>query len=188
MALEFETDVLSRMVNRQLIWDCLLRYIRGVDRMDLDLVRSAFWPDAHNTHGPVSGTVEDFIASWLPGQAVRDISFHMVSNQSIEFEGETLGHGETYFMAGIHLTDDPQMELVGGRYADLYEKRKGEWRIKARQVLLDWQGLMDATQMKARLATRHQGARDRTDPTYERPIRPRPPVKSKGWVTPEQTG
>ena len=185
MSLEFDREVLGQIVNRQQIWDCMLRYIRGVDRMDLDLVRSAFWPDASNTHGPVNGTIEDFIAGWRPAQDARDLSFHMVSNQTVAFEGKTLAHAETYFMAGIHLKEDPQLEMVCGRYADLYEKRGGEWRIKTRLVLLDWQGLMDATQMQSRLATRHQGSRDRNDPTYERPVRPRAAIATRGWATPD---
>jgi len=183
MTTDIDNATLARMVNRQQIWDCMLRYIRGADRMDQDLIRSAFWPDAHNTHGGVSGSVEDFIAGWHPAQATRDISFHMVSNQSVEFEGDTLAHVETYFMAAIHIKDDTQIEMVGGRYADLFEKRGGEWRVKTRLVMLDWQGMADASQMKERLATRHQGSRDRNDPSYERPIRPRPALAVGGWVS-----
>jgi len=172
MKATFDSNVLVRLVDRQEIWDCLLRYIRGVDRMDQDLVRSAFWEDAINTHGPVRGSVDDFIAAWLPVQAARDVSFHMVSNQSVEFADEA-AHCEAYFMAGIKQTESDQIEVVGGRYIDHFEKRGSEWRIKTRLVLLDWQGLMDATQMKARLAKRHRGSRNSNDPSYERPVRPR---------------
>lgn len=173
---DIDQKTLGQIVDRQQIWDCLVRYIRGVDRMDLDLVRSAFWEDAHNSHGPVSGTVEDFIAGWMPGQARRAMSFHMVSNQTVEFEGDNLAHCEAYFFGAFPMKDDPRAELVGGRYADLFEKRGGDWRIKTRLVLLDWQAMADSSEMAARLATRHQGARDRTDPTYERPVRPRAPI------------
>lgn len=169
-----DTTALARLVDRQQIWDCLLRYIRGVDRMDLELIRSAFWEDASNSHGPVSGDVEDFIAGWYPAQAAREVSWHMVSNQQYDFaEDGASAHVETYFTAGIRLSGDPQIEIVGGRYADRYERRDGEWRIATRVVLLDWQGMADATGMAARKAKRHQGSRDRDDPTYERPLRPR---------------
>jgi hypothetical protein len=172
--------LLQQLVDRQLIWDCLLRYVRGVDRMDQELIRSAFWEDAVNSHGPVCGSVEEFIARWHPAQATREVSFHMVSNQSIEFENGGLGaHGEAYFMAGIKQTDSEQIEVVGGRYLDHYEKRSGEWRIKTRVVLLDWQGMMDASGMPARLAKRHRGARDLGDPSYERPVRPRDAIPTE---------
>lgn len=176
-SIKIDEAVLARMIDRQMIWDCLLRYTRGVDRIDLDLIRSAFWEDATNTHGPVHGSVENFISGWLPAQDLRDLSFHMVSNQSAEIDGD-FANCETYFMAGIKLKADNRIEMVGGRYVDLYEKRQGEWRIKTRLTLLDWQGLMDASQMKERLAKRHQGSRDRNDPSYERPLRPREPIKT----------
>ncbi len=170
---------LQRLLDRQAIWDCLLRYIRGVDRMDLELIRSAFWPDASNSHGPVAGDVEVFIGGWYPAQADREVSWHMVSNQQYDFdENGGSAHVETYFTAGIRLTDDPQIEIVGGRYADRYERRDGEWRIATRVVLLDWQGMADASGMTARKAKRHQGARDASDPTYERPLVPRDAIET----------
>jgi SnoaL-like domain len=170
---------MRRLLERQRIWDCLLRYIRGVDRMDLTLIRSAFWPDATNSHGPVAGDVEDFIAGWFPAQATREVSWHMVSNQQYDFaEDGASAHVETYFTAGIRLTDDPQIEIVGGRYADRYEKRSDEWRIATRVVLLDWQGMADATGMTARKAKRHQGSRGGSDPTYERPLRSRDAIET----------
>lgn len=172
-----DAGAVQRLIDRQAIWDCLLRYIRGVNRMDQDLIRSAFWPDASNTHGPVSGTVGDFIAGWHPAQALRDLSFHMVSNQSVEFDGAT-AHCEAYFMAGIRNTGAPRMELVGGRYIDRFTSRGAEWRIQTRLVLLDFQGLMDASEMSARLAKRHQGSRDRSDPSYERPVGPRSKIET----------
>lgn len=173
-----DNHVLARMVDRQQIWECLLRYIRGVDRMDQDLIRSAFWEDASNSHGPVSGTVEDFIGEWHPAQSTREVSFHMVSNQQLDFDDGNGAHGETYFSAAIKQTAEDEIELVGGRYVDRYEKRGGEWRIATRVVLLDWQGMADASGMAARKAKRHVGSRDRNDPSYERPIHPRQAIST----------
>lgn len=172
METTIDLEVIAKIIDRQQIWDCLLRYIRGVDRMDQDLIRSAFWEDAHNSHGPVSGSPEDFISHWLPAQAWRDVSFHMVSNQSVEFE-DGGANAEAYFMAGIKQTGSDEIEVVGGRYIDRFEKRDAEWRIQTRLVLLDWQGLMDASGMTARLAKRHQGSRGPQDPSYERPVQRR---------------
>ncbi|WP_417207687.1 nuclear transport factor 2 family protein [Antarctobacter sp.] len=169
---DFDPAALAGIVARQAIWDCLLRYIRGVDRMDQVLIRAAIWEDARITHGPVSGGVEDFIAGWHPAQAARDVSFHHVSNQTVELDGAQ-AHCEAYFMAALRKTGAEKLEMVGGRYIDLFERRDTTWRIKTRLVLLDWQGLLDASQMETRLATRHRGSRDATDPSYERPVRPR---------------
>jgi hypothetical protein len=179
MEATFDRHLLARMIDRQQIWDCLLRYIRGVDRMDQDLIRSAFWEDASNSHGPVSGTVEDFIGGWYPAQATRDVSFHLVSNQQLDVDDDGIvAHGETYFFAAIKQTAEDEIELVGGRYVDRYEQRGGEWRIATRVVLLDWQGMADASGMAARKAKRHVGSRDQNDPSYERPLRPREAINT----------
>ncbi|WP_268959227.1 nuclear transport factor 2 family protein [Paraburkholderia elongata] len=39
------------------------RYCRGIDRMDFDLVRSCYHPDAIDRHGAYEGGVEGFIES-----------------------------------------------------------------------------------------------------------------------------
>ena len=173
-------DVLSRMIDRQLIWDCLLRYCRGIDRLDLDLVRSAFWEDGIDAHGPVDGSVEDFLALWLPAQQGRDVCFHMVSNQSVDIDDDG-AHGEAYFIAATKPKGGEQLELIGGRYVDHYVKRGPEWRILTRVMLLEWQGLMDASQMPARMAKRHNGTRDRDDPSYQRPVQPRSAIVTERW-------
>jgi hypothetical protein len=172
-----DMDALSRMLDRHQIWDCLLRYARGVDRLDLDLIRSAFWDDGIDSHGPVDGTVEDFLALWLPAQPSRDVCFHMVSAQSVEIDG-TDAHAEAYFMAAMKQADSSQLELIGGRYVDHYEKRGTAWRIKTRVMALDWQSMVDASGMPERMAKRHPGSRDKTDPSYERPVRSRSAVAS----------
>lgn len=173
-----DVAALTRLLDRHAIEDCLLRYARGVDRMDQDLIRSAFWEDATDSHGPASGDVEEFIAQWHPGQAARDRSFHQVSNHQLEFEADGLSaHSEAYFMAAVRQVDADEIELVGGRYCDLYTKRGTEWRIQTRLVVLDWQGMADSSGMNQRLKTRHGGSRDRTDPSYERPIRQRAAIE-----------
>lgn len=59
MGAEPDAAVLEELVARQRITDSVTRYIRGVDRIAFDLIRSAFGL-THNSHGPAGGTVEDF--------------------------------------------------------------------------------------------------------------------------------
>lgn len=172
-----DASAVARLLDRQAIWDCLLRYARGVDRMDLELIRGAFWEDATNTHGPVHGDVDEFISKWYPAQAARDLSFHLVGNQQLDFEDDgRTAHGEAYFTAAIRLKAADELELIGGRYVDHYTKRGDEWRISTRLVVLDWQALADSSQMDERLKRRHGGSRDENDPSYERPVQPRQPI------------
>src|SRR5687768_7203639 len=46
------------------IHDTLMRYCRGVDRLDRDLILSAYHPGARDNHGSFDGPVEDFV-DWV---------------------------------------------------------------------------------------------------------------------------
>lgn len=158
---------LVALLDRQAISDCLVRYARGVDRLDQDLIRSAFWEDAHDAHGQIAGTVDDFLASWWPRQSAREVAQHLLANQAIEL-GVDAADVETYFLAVSKPYDDNQLEIVGGRYLDRFAKRAGEWRIKDRLVILDWQCVTDASGMAERLSRANRGSRGQNDPSYRR--------------------
>lgn len=164
---------IDELLDRQAISDCLLRYTRGVDRLDVELIRSAFWPDAHDAHGATNGSVEDFLAAWLPTQGNREAGQHIIANHTVSFDGPAAADTETYLVVAIkdHGSDD--LVLMGGRYLDRFEKRGGEWRIKTRLALIDWRGVADASAIEDRLRGVHRGTRDLRDPSYERPIQPR---------------
>lgn len=166
------TDAVTALLDRQAIWDCMMRYTRGVDRLDEELIRSAYWPDAHDSHGRWNGPLDEFLAGWLPGQPSRDVAQHFVTNQSVELDGDG-ADVETYFISAAKAVGSTELELVGGRYCDRFEKRAGQWRILTRLVVLDWQCLGDASAMADRLARAHRGSRDGSDPSYERPVRRR---------------
>ena len=51
----------ARSQDRREIEDCLLRYVRGVDRKNWELVRAAYHPDAHDDHGNYQGGIDGFI-------------------------------------------------------------------------------------------------------------------------------
>ena len=57
----------DRAQDRHEIEACLLRYTRGVDRKDWDLVRSAYHTDAHDNHGNYKGGIDGFIDSLVSG-------------------------------------------------------------------------------------------------------------------------
>lgn len=45
-------NTLETVIARQDINDCIMRYARGIDRGDADLLLSCYWEDAHEIHGP----------------------------------------------------------------------------------------------------------------------------------------
>lgn len=164
---------LQALLDRQEVWDCLLRYSRGVDRLDPELVKSAFWADAHDSHGALNGPIEEFLSAWIPTQGGREACQHLLTNHAVTFDGSDTADAETYFLVAIKDVADPNMPLMGGRYIDRFEKRGGEWRIRTRLCLVDWQARMDASEMADRRRDLYWGRRDHTDPSYERPVRPR---------------
>ncbi|MCC5969061.1 MAG: nuclear transport factor 2 family protein [Pararhodobacter sp.] len=136
--LEHQIRVLS---DRAAIEDCLHRYCRGIDRADEVALRSAYWPDATDQHGPYQGPVEGFFdwvrAAWARGP--RNI--HVLSNILIEFRGANEAAVESSFTAhqrGEGADGVLRQVMLIGRYCDLFEKRGTEWRIAARTVVYDW--------------------------------------------------
>jgi len=165
-------DQLIALLDRQSIADCMIRYARGVDRLDVELIRSAFWPDAYDSHGPVNGSTEDFLEYFLQRQTDRQVAQHFVTNHIIDLDGAA-ADTEAYFISVTKKARSDRLELVGGRYLDRFEKRDEVWRIKTRLVVLDWQCIADSSQMAQRLSRSHRGSRSTDDPSYEHPILPR---------------
>jgi hypothetical protein len=162
-------DALEELLAREQIRDCLHRYTRGVDRVDADLIRSAFHPDAVDHHGPVAGTVDDFLAYWLPLQAAREASMHYLTNVTIDRDGDS-AHVESYFTYYQKLEGQSEMTVSGGRYVDRFERRAIGWRIAVRVVISEWAMLADGSPTTTRLATRSRARRDTTDLVYARPL------------------
>jgi hypothetical protein len=145
----------DRQADRREIEDCLLRYVRGVDRRNWDLVRSAYHPDAHDDHGNYKGGVDGFIESLIARHATIDQSMHVVSNLMVEFAGPGSALAESYFIThqrispeagdarlsylrGASIRPDQAVETeVIGRYVDHVTRRDGAWRIQRRTVVFE---------------------------------------------------
>ncbi len=81
--------IVRELKDRQEIFDCLLRYCRGVDRCDREAVRSAYHPDAIDDHGDYVGDVEGFI-DWAFDYHTRYQlrTLHSISNHLCELDGD----------------------------------------------------------------------------------------------------
>lgn len=132
--------ILEELADREAIRECLYRYSRGVDRLDADMLRSAYWPDCVDRHMGFVGNAEEFIAWSFPIMGTMDQTMHMIGNVLMTVRG-TRADVESYFY-GIHRINTPsggKADVIGaGRYVDQFEKRGDEWRIKARMVVTDW--------------------------------------------------
>lgn len=132
--------ILQELADREAIKECLYRYARGVDRLDADMVRSAYWPDCVDNHMGFIGNAEEFIAWAFPIMGQMDQAMHLIGNVLTNIQGTT-ADVESYFygIQRINTPDGGKSDVVGaGRYVDKMEKRGDEWRIKERMVVTDW--------------------------------------------------
>jgi hypothetical protein len=159
---------LRRLVDEAAIRDVQLRYCRGVDRRDWDLVRSCYHPDAADYHGPYRGGVDGFIAWAKEVCETLEITQHLTGNQLIEIDGDVAWR-EAYTTAFHRFkpTDtEPRMHWwLRVRYQDRLERRAGEWRIAERMVLLDGQWRSPVEELPGDWVW---GRYDTDDPIYNR--------------------
>ena len=134
-------DALARLVAVEEIREVVLRYCRGLDRLDADLLRSAYLPGAVDDHGVFVGDAADFCERVLESHRRYDASLHCVLNHLVELDGPDAARGEAYVLAHVLRKDDEGASVHDawwGRYADRYERRDGRWGIAHRVVVHEW--------------------------------------------------
>ncbi len=134
-----EAEIRDFMARRD-ITDCVHRYMRGLDRLDAELQRSAFHDGAFVDVGLMAGPVDEFITFGQTLLATMDATHHLLGQIRIELNGDT-AQGESYFQAwhGSHdEAGNPHDLFISGRYIDEYSCINGEWRITKRLLITDW--------------------------------------------------
>lgn len=119
------------------IRDAVKRYSHGLDRLDAEHMRSAYWPDAVDDHGPEGRQSGWEYVDLAMGSHVRwRCSLHTLLNHVIELDANgTDAAGEMYVIAYLFLDERPVLHTWFGRYLDRYQQRDGEWRILERVVV-----------------------------------------------------
>ncbi len=174
MAMGNDTNHLEQAIrdaaDERAIRHLLTRYCRAVDRMDLDDLRNVYHPDAFDDHGEYQGDVEGFI-TYLRTRLLDFVGTqHFLGNMHIELDGD-VAHTETYCQAWHRIAGKdggPDHDsVVGLRYLDRFERRNGEWRTAARQIVIDWRRMDAVDEASASPAGgRLSGRRDRQDAVY----------------------
>jgi SnoaL-like domain len=115
------------------------QYMRGLDRLDADLLGSVFFDDARVDYGFYRGSAQQFVEFAM--RALRDhhANHHFIGQMSVDLEGD-VAFGEIYFQAFHRLVDaGAEKDLfIAGRYVDRYERRNGIWKIAFRAEVNDW--------------------------------------------------
>lgn len=163
----------KELVDRQKIWDCLLRYTRGVDRLDRTLMLSAFAESALIDQSSFKGSRDD-LADWVLAYHENNqmLTQHMMTNHYCEFNGD-VAHTETcvaYY--GVNPTGKDAFAV--GRYIDRLVRQSDSWVIADRVCTtegacdVEKNGLLSTLKPLARSIA--VPTRNRADPSYRRPL------------------
>ncbi len=121
-------------------------YMRGLDRLQPELVRSVFHDDATTDYGFFQGGPDGFAE--MAYEALKDhlANHHLLGQINITLASEDVAYGEVYFQAFHRLVVDGREQdlFIAGRYVDRYEKRSGVWKIAFRSEINDWARTVDA--------------------------------------------
>lgn len=155
--------------DRQQIQDVVLRYCRGIDRLDMELVRSAFHPDAIDHHTGFDGSVDEYLAWVEPKLRARlGGTMHIVGNHLVELFGDT-AISETYGTS-VHWgtpDDDPRANFTSGvRFVDHMTWRDGRWAIAERWAVRVWTR-SDAGRFITKEGPGPTASRDENDPLIQ---------------------
>lgn len=171
---ETEMARLRRLADRQEIHDILMRFTRGIDRLDEALLRSCFHDDSYDDHGHFKGNGQEFAAFIVKSIAERaHHTTHSIANILIELDGkdESVARSESYVLAYLRRTDDggkEWLDFFAGRYVDRFERRDGAWRIAKRIVVHDWSASAElgSGSFPLPMDSFTQGRRDHNDIVY----------------------
>ena len=135
---DLEAEVRDLAAHRD-IHDAVCRYMRGQDRLDPVLHRSAFHDDAWVDCGLVNGTADEFVAFAQGFPADTKGSQHFMGQAQIDVRGDRAS-GEVYFIASHRIVEIGEEKdlFVAGRYIDEYARKNGEWRLSKRRLITDW--------------------------------------------------
>jgi hypothetical protein len=161
------------MRDRQAIFECIKRTSRGNDRFDADLISGSYHDDGIHELGQKQISGQQYGEHANHAHAlIADANLHNVTMHSCEIDGD-VAHAESYVI-GLFLSPGGETaRILAGRYIDRLEKRDGDWRIVLRRCSVEV-----AMEGAARMPNGQilpgsgylRGNRDRTDPSYERPL------------------
>jgi hypothetical protein len=161
----------TQLSDIQNIREAAQRYCRGVDRLDAELMKSAYWPEATDDHGVFVGNAMDFADLCMVSHGRWRSTSHCIFNHHIELDRDgSEARGEIYNVAYLFQKDAPVLDTWFGRYLDVYEKRGDEWRIIERVCVHEGTTTESIDAMAIDAHSFRQGDFDR--PSSGRPLGP----------------
>ncbi|HEY4333945.1 MAG TPA: nuclear transport factor 2 family protein [Ilumatobacteraceae bacterium] len=151
---------IEQTVARQCIERAVNMYSRGLDRLDPDLMKQAYWPDAVDER--FDGDIDGYVAEAMRTHEPFAWTMHALHNHVVEFDstGDT-ARGELYVVAYLEAVDPPVLNTFYGRYLDTYSRRGGDWRISRRACVHEGSQAVPSTPTPWSFATQRSGTADR---------------------------
>jgi SnoaL-like protein len=173
MIQEHETllTTVQYLKDRQDVLDCIVRESRGRDRHDETMIASCYWEDGTNERGSAITPASEFPAAANRGHSAGfAATSHNITNHSCELSGDS-AYCESYVIGGLLSVDQTTCKIVGSRYIDHLERRRGEWRILRRRTIIDLVSEGHAKWLREPpLAGFLRGVRSKDDPSYRRDV------------------
>jgi SnoaL-like domain len=158
----------AQVADRLAIQDVLHLHSRGLDRLDAQVIKSAYWPEADVDYGSFKGNAHQF-AELVVGALGEhyELTRHCLANTLVAFDGDC-ARCESCVTAGHLLVGAREEMLFYGRYLDRLQKRGGQWKILHRQVVMDWSKRIpvEDERKSAAFAELAKGAHRADDPLY----------------------
>lgn len=138
-------QTLASLIAERDIRRVLQIYCHAVDRRDLPLLQSIYHEDAIENHVHYEGDALEFGAYIFPSLAERGFRLgnHHVTGILVDVDGDR-ARTESYFYSLARRLLDPsdeagesELAILSGRYLDVFENRRGTWRIVDRKVVID---------------------------------------------------
>jgi hypothetical protein len=178
--------------DRAEIENLLGTYCRAIDRLDLELLKTVYHPDAIDDHGAIHANAHEFAEQIIPTLAqVCVYSMHTVTHAVIDVQGDE-AVSEAYYLGFHTIGSDGEAVrnffgegyvaaqraagtlagrheyICGGRYLDRLQRRDGVWRIQARKITNEFNVCRPETALNEAMpaAFAVPSRRDRDDPLY----------------------
>lgn len=160
---------IDRLRSLEAIRTCLYSVSRAIDRIDAELLRSAFHPGATIHYGKLyDGDVEGWIDSAMAHQRTQSQRQHLIGNIYIRLHGDE-AVAESYEL-DRHVTPmngEVRDLVLAARTLDRFARRNGEWRIVERTKVTDWGRNIAADGAVYANSPLPKGQDDRSDPSYD---------------------
>ncbi len=161
---------LENLRDREAIREAIHRYCQAVDRCDLEMLKSCYWPDGYDDHGFFAGNAHDFADYVIPCLQAVNASMHSITNTRFQFDGDRCAAASQWHVVHRLEHEAGFTDFChDGRYLDVWEKRSGEWKLLHRVIAGDvdrWVHTSDIRSGRPGANSPLRGCRGDQDPGY----------------------